>query len=63
MLLCHISMAGINERIFQFKTLLDKGVYYFGPRTVAKCTKLLNKSNTHKMVVVADIFDILLNIS
>lgn len=37
-LLCHISMAGINERIFQFKTLLDKGVYYFGPRTVAKCT-------------------------
>lgn len=28
-LLCHISMAGINERIFQFKTLLDKGVYYF----------------------------------
>lgn len=37
-LLCHISMAGIKERIFQFKTLLDKGVYYFGPRTVAKCT-------------------------
>lgn len=31
-------MTGINKRIFQFKILLDKEIYYFGPRTVAKYT-------------------------